>query len=880
MPIPAESLSRHIRSLAAVAVLVASSTLAYSTEPPKQRRDQYGDPLPPQAIARLGTLRFRGVCGCLAFSPDGKCLASQTTEGGVTLWETATGRAIRRFTAPGRHLSFSADGKRLACSDNLHCHIVDVSNGNELFTVDGIHGIFAGDGKTLVTANAHCSPWRVHVWEARTGRHLRQWAAGEWIEELALASDGRTAAWINKDKPAVQIRDLESGAMKQAIPIAPNSRPQLTLTVDGKLLAIANGKKVCLWDIATGKQLRSWSQRSDSRPVFSRDGCRLAWTGYDEQMGIARIWTVQRKESAPHAVGEPINSFEPPCLSPDGKVIAVLTDGHALQLRRIRDGKKVLPLDAPDSPLGVVFTADGRHVVGECRTGVFVWETLTGRLVRRVPDAEWKDAYLTRLLPEGRLLATDRERNLVTVRDMLTGHEAWRFAARLDFDPPCFAVAPGGRYVAVHGPAGEICILDTRTGKRSYRLQLQESSQGLRLSADGEVLVCHRVKPAGIEVEVHRQTAKKSLVLRDFPKDRRLRWCLDTWYFSFLSPDGRWLVLSTEDGRLHRWDLDSGKPASPLAESLRSTWELVWSPDGRFVAAQGSALPPNVINNVIGEKEIRDVRVWELRTGKRLAHLTVPNSHGGMHVLFADDGHTMLTTDLEGVIHLWEIATGRERARLKGHLSYEIGALTLRADGRALISGGYDSQGLVWDLTGRMPDGQWRLTHHSPEQRRAYWEALASADAKAAYRAMWQLAADPDGTIAFLREQVQPIRTPQPGQIARAIVSLDSAAFAEREQATKELEKLDEIARAELRQALSQKPSLEVRRRIEALLEDLEGVPHGKRLQALRAVEVLEHIETPQARDLLRKLAEGDAAARLTQEARRALKRDEKAIAP
>lgn len=869
-----EQLVPSIRRLAIVTVFIGLSPIADSAESPQPRRDRYGDPLPPRAIARLGTVRFRGVRGSLTFSPDGKWLACRTTEGGVVLWETATGRAIRRFTAPGRCLSFSADGKRLACSDNLNSTILDVSSGKELFAVEGIQGIFAGDGKTLVTANALSGPGKVHIWEATTGRRLRQWPAGEWIEELALSADGRMAAWINRDKPVVQIRDLETGAIKHTIAISKN-RHWLALAPDSKTLAIASGEKVCLWDIAGGKQVRCWEQRSDSRPVFSRDGRRLAWAGYDSEMGIARIWTAQREEAAPHAVGEPVNHFEPPCLSPDGKVIAVVTDANVLQLRRISDCKEVLPLNAHDSSvIRIVFTRDSRHAVSWCRTGVFVWETPTGRLVRRAPEAEWESADLIRLLRGGRLLTTDKRRGLMIVRDVETGRELWHSAARLDIGPSPFAIAPGGQYIAVQESNGEVCIRDGRTGRSVYRVAAKAAGHGLRLSADGDVLVRQRKTATGIEMEVHRQSAKNTLVLRDFPKDRRLRRCLDSWHFSFLSPDGRWLILSTQDGRLHRWDLLSGKEVSPLAESLRSTWELAWSPDGRFVAANGSALPPNVLNNAVGEEEQRDVRVWDVRTGTRLAHLTVPILHGGMHVIFTADGRTMLTTNMRGGIHLWEVATGQERCRLRGHLPEEIYSLTLSADGRTLVSGGRDSQGFVWDLTGRMADGQWRSTRHAPEQQRAYWEALASADAKAAYLAIWQLIADPQGTIAFLREQLRPIAQPQPGQIERAIAAMDSAVFAERERATEELEKLGESVSAELRQKLSQKPPLEVRRRIETLLEKLQIVPQGRRLQALRAVEVLEHIDTPQARDMLRKLAEGAAAARLTQEAQRALKHD------
>lgn len=140
--------------------------------------------------------------------------------------------------------------------------------------------------------------------------------------------------------------------------------------------------------------------------------------------------------------------------------------------------------------------------------------------------------------------------------------------------------------------------------------------------------------------------------------------------------------------------------------------------------------------------------------------------------------------------------------------------------------------------------------------------------------------ADPEGTIALLREQVRAAERPKPEKVTHLIKALDSELFAEREQATEALEKYAETVAADLRRVLSQKPTLEMRRRIEPLLERLEAVPQGRRLQAMRALEVLEHIGTAEARELLRQLAHGAAEARLTQEARQTLQRSEASKTP
>jgi hypothetical protein len=193
-----------------------------------------------------------------------------------------------------------------------------------------------------------------------------------------------------------------------------------------------------------------------------------------------------------------------------------------------------------------------------------------------------------------------------------------------------------------------------------------------------------------------------------------------------------------------------------------------------------------------------------------------------------------------------------------------------------LVSGGYDSQALVWDLTGRMPDGQWRTGKQRPEKLRTAWDVLAGDDARAAYAALWQLTADPEGAVALLRQRLRPIARPEAGRVARLIAALDSEKFAERERAGYELAMLEEAAAADLRETLARKPSLEVRKRVETLLKRLEHLPTGAQLQALRAIEALEHMGTPEARTLLRKLADGSPGARLTQEARTALGRLER----
>jgi HEAT repeat protein len=109
-------------------------------------------------------------------------------------------------------------------------------------------------------------------------------------------------------------------------------------------------------------------------------------------------------------------------------------------------------------------------------------------------------------------------------------------------------------------------------------------------------------------------------------------------------------------------------------------------------------------------------------------------------------------------------------------------------------------------------------------------------------------------------------------KITRWINDLNSDIFATREQASTELAKLGDRAESALRRELGKSPSLEARRRIAALLDTLSSLT-PQVFFSLRAVEVLEYIGTPQAREILEDLATGDPDARLTREAKESLRR-------
>jgi hypothetical protein len=200
--------------------------------------------------------------------------------------------------------------------------------------------------------------------------------------------------------------------------------------------------------------------------------------------------------------------------------------------------------------------------------------------------------------------------------------------------------------------------------------------------------------------------------------------------------------------------------------------------------------------------------------------------------------------------------------------------LAFSPDGKMLATGLMDSTVLLWDVKPALRRLERSLPAVRPRDLPRLWADLAGKDARKAFAARWTLAAAPEQALPLLGERLKPVRAANPQRLRQLLADLDSEQFAVRQKAQEELEKLGDLAEPALRRTLEGKPTLEVRRRVQVLLERLRGsVTQPELLQALRAVAVLEDIGTSAARRLLQELAKGTPEARLTREAKGALRR-------
>lgn len=361
-------------------------------------------------------------------------------------------------------------------------------------------------------------------------------------------------------------------------------------------------------------------------------------------------------------------------------------------------------------------------------------------------------------------------------------------------------------------------------------------------------------------------------------------------YTAAFTADGAKVALGGWDGGVRVWDTGTGRQlhhwnavkgitfiaASPDGKLVADPFQ-VWQIDGKPVAKLtrhgifkgGQAFSPDG-KLLAGLNWGPEIFLWKPSTGQLLFHLKVKKGTGSA-VAFSPDGQTLATAEEGGTVRLWEVRTQQERLVLSGNVDPVITALAFSADGRRLATGDRAAVALVWDATG--------LVGNEGElpSLQACWKELASAEAVRGYAAIWGLVAHSEKGVGLLEEHLRPVSGAADEKIKELIADLHSDQFRVREAATAHLRKLYDVAEPALRKALAAPPSLEAARRIEALLRAIEEPTSApEHLRAERAVEVLGHIGSQGARDVLKLLAKGAPQARLTQQAQNALIRLER----
>jgi RNA polymerase sigma factor (sigma-70 family) len=861
-----------------------------STEPPQgdeilpPRQDQLGDPLPPGAVARMGSSRFRHLTHMaslgLVVSPDGQTLLTRS-EDTIRAWNLDTGKLLYQIrTEFGQHYpEFSADGKRLAVIEKGVIYLRDPTTGQKLQRIPAAAELlkkprlpaFSFDGSRLAVT---LREGEILLFDTATGRQvgsLDVQGAGKLrlVYFLVFAPDGQTLLSMGggaDGREAICHWDLATQTLRKRVVPAHSG----LLSPDGRLIVASGRGPMTLWDTQTG-QLRCTlkADRDLNYPIaFSPDGKSLATT-WAQSFG-ARDATVSLWDTA---TGELRRQFRIPrtalrdqlFFSADGRRL-FLPGGCLVRLWDIKTGHEVLEQDAhANAVMSLGFTPDGRWIVSGGDETIRVWDARTGQQRQVILAHRWH-VNQVKVRPDGRTVVSCGADGTVRVHDLASGKELRR--CLLDQEPEtlrelnaqffALGLAPDGRTAATvfSGPTSWVQVWDLESGRILLRKPIADQPLGT-FSPDARILVCPRYDVGGTTsregmggsgpgVQGTRPLGppRTAVVVREVNTGRELLTLPQPDQFGHvmtLTPDGQSLLTTTY--------------TPPPDSRFDGQGKMLYGPAGP--GAQGPST----------------IRLWELATGKQRIGITSArggHDHAFARFAVAPDGRTLATVRRDHTIQLWDLATGKELLRRPGH-DTPVDCLAFSPDGKRLATGHLDSTILVWDVATAY-ERRSRPGRAEARELETWWQDLAG-DAPQAHRAIWSLAGVPAQAVQFLRDRLQPAVPLPADELQRLVQDLDSPRFRRREEASRRLAEFGEDAEPTLRQALADKPSTEARQRLERILAAPRRVRSPDLLRSLRSLQILEAIGDEPARRLLVHLAEGPPASRLTREARAAFDR-------
>jgi WD40 repeat protein len=593
----------------------------------------------------------------VAFSPDGRTIVSADRESGVLkLWDYESGRELRTLrghTGSVAAIAFSPNGRTIVSgSSDKTAKVWDVESGRELHTLvghshsDGVSAVaFSPDGRTIVSTDDK-GIWK--LWDAATGKELRtskSYASGTdyacpgegcWIMAIAFSPDGRTIASGSADH------------------------------------------RVRLWDVATGKLLRTLGNHSSwvTAVAFSPDGRTVVSSSEDKTL---KLWDPQSKREPLNLRGH-TGEVNVVAFSPDGRTIASGSQDKTLKIWDAGSGRELQSFtNQPYQVVSLAFAPDGRTIISAgADDGLKI--LANGQELRSL-SRHSTPINAVAFSRDNLTIAYSTSDNSLKLWDLVSGRELRRLlgsggARALGFSPDSKRIVSGTS-------EGELKIWDAVSGGELCNWSAGTNSiSAVAFSPDGRAIVSGDFEGA--------------LKLWDSTSGRELRTLSGAEKFGRLvavafSPDGRTIASGDYYGFLKLWDVASGRKLRTLGRAGTHPPDILWgltslsfSPDGRTI--------------VSGSPEGAGLEIWGVTEGRRLRMLN-GQSEWVTSVSFSPDGGLIVSGSHDGSLKIWDAVSLRELSRLAGH-SGEITTVGFSPDGRKIVSGSDDGSIRIWSSKG------------------------------------------------------------------------------------------------------------------------------------------------------------------------------------
>jgi WD40 repeat protein len=673
-------------------------------------------------VAQLG---HTNAIDALAFSPDGRLLASGGHDSIVKLWDVRTGSEFRALAGHGNtvtSLAFSRDGKTLvSASLDASIRFWDVESGKSIRVVQRPAGVnciaVSPDGRVL--ASCGMEP-EVHLWNFATGENIKVLRGHtRVVNSASFSSDGRFLATGGNDN-TIRFWELPSGREVRSI-----SLPALhVLPPDAK----------------TGKPMethQAYNTDCVTSVVFSPNNSMVASVSYSVKHyavnGIAfaiALWDVggrQVRVIDTFMGGGPASFIFMPdhnsvagtvSFSPDGKTLLATGFDYSIKQWDVNTGLLVKPIpvitwDEPpekahetlvkfqsmrwDPPRLPTFSPDRKTAAFVLENSILIWDVAAPRQISYL-GALTTSVSSVSLSPDGHTLATANGFRPTRLWDLLTGGSP-RILDRGVFPPGASSVAfsPKGDLLAsaaldIYQTTGSVDLWDSGTGRKLRTLTGTSSDPvGVAFDSTGAKLAVGRLDDAVSLFDVASGTKIRtfdSTTLSDnhvaLSEDGRILAHVASGKISVRiphtevspteNPAFQALLKDESSSHVTVWNSQTGAVLMSEKGNEESFWSVALSRDGKLLAVAGTK-----------------TFLWNVATHRLIRRFDAVTGA----VAFSPDG-TMLAGGDGADIRLWDLVTGAEIALLRGHQG-RITSLSFGKNGR-LASGAQDGSARLWDV--------------------------------------------------------------------------------------------------------------------------------------------------------------------------------------